>query len=66
MEESKEETYISLSKRNIDNYLRKREFRKAFGLLIMFLERLDDPKEMTEVISYYSKNLEEFGLFTDA
>jgi hypothetical protein len=60
------ETCISLSKRNIDNYILKREYRKAFGLLIMFLERLDDkPKEMNDVISYYSKNLEELGVFTD-
>ena len=50
------ETYISGSKLNIDNYIRKNEYRKAFGLLILFLERLDG-KEKAEVVDYYSKNM---------
>ena len=50
------ETYISGSKLNIDNYIRKNEYRKAFGLLILFLERLDG-EEKAQVIDYYSKNL---------
>jgi hypothetical protein len=58
------EKYISSSKRNIDNYIARREFRKAFGLLILFLERLDG-EEKAEVVDYYSKNLQGFGLFTD-
>ena len=58
------EKYISCSKRNIDNYIAKREFRKAFGLLILFLERLDG-EEKAEVIDYYSKNLERVCLFTN-
>ena len=38
MERSEEvEKYISGSKLNIDNYIRKHEYRKAFGLLILFL-----------------------------
>ena len=49
------EQYISGSKLNIDNYIRKNEYRKAFGLLILFLERLDG-EEKTQVIDYYSKN----------
>jgi len=61
-EQANEDTYISLSKRNIDNYLRKGEFRKAFAILIMFLERLDDI-EIRQVVDYYSTNLEAFGLF---
>lgn len=70
MEQSKEtqesiDKYISLSKRNIDNYMTKREYRKAFGLLIMFLERLDDV-EIREVIQYYSKNMQDLGVFTDS
>ena len=56
------EEYISGSKRNIDNFIRKNEFRKAFGLLILFLERLDD-KEKAEVIDYYFKNMIDLGIF---
>lgn len=41
--------YISGSKLNIDNYICKNEYRKAFGLLILFLERLDG-KEKAEII----------------
>ena len=37
MEKSEDtEKYISGSKLNIDNYIRKNEYRKAFGLLILF------------------------------
>jgi len=56
------EKYISGSKLNIDNFIRKNEYRKAFGLLILFLERLDG-KEKEEVIDYYSKNMDDFGIF---
>mgnify|MGYP006098254647 CR=1 FL=1 len=53
--------YISGSKLNIDNFIRKNEYRKAFGLLIIFLERLDG-REKAEVIDYYSKNLIVLGI----
>jgi len=56
--------YISGSKVNIDNYIHKNEYRKAFGLLILFLERLDG-KEKAEVIDYYSKNMEQLGIFNN-
>ena len=56
------ETYISGSKLNIDNYIRKNEYRKAFGLLILFLERLDG-EEKSQVIDYYSKNMIDLGIF---
>ena len=49
------EKYISSSKVNIDNYIRKNDYRKAFGLFILFLERLDG-EDKTQVIDYYSKN----------
>jgi hypothetical protein len=55
------EKYISASKLNIDNFIRKNEYRKAFGLLILFLERLDG-KEKAEVIDYYSKNMIDLGI----
>jgi hypothetical protein len=51
--------YISCSKLNIDNYIRKNEYRKAFGLLILFLERLDG-KEKAQVIDYYMSQLSTF------
>ena len=56
------EKYISGSKVNIDNYIRKNEYRKAFRLLILFLERLDGEKK-TRVIDYYSKNMEQLCVF---
>ena len=56
------EKYISGSKVNINNYIRNNEYRKAFGLLILFLERLDG-EEKTQVIDYYSKNMQELGIF---
>jgi len=55
------EKYISSSKVNIDNFIRKNEYRKAFGLLILFLETLNG-KEKTEVIDYYSKNMIDLGI----
>ena len=58
------EKYMSGSKVNIDNYIRKNEYRKAFGLLILFLERLDG-EEKTQVIDYYSKNMQQFGVFNN-
>jgi hypothetical protein len=53
--------YISGSKLNIDNYIRKNEYKKAFGLLILFLERLNG-EEKTKVIDYYSKNMIDLGI----
>jgi hypothetical protein len=66
MSETSEDTekYISDSKVNIDNYIRKNEYRKAFGLLILFLERLDG-EEKTHVIDYYSNNMQQFGVFNN-
>jgi hypothetical protein len=31
------EKYISASKLNINNFIRKKDYRKAFGLLILFV-----------------------------
>jgi hypothetical protein len=56
--------YILGSKTNIDNYIHKNEYRKAFGLLILVLERLDDNQKV-EFINYYSKNLTKFGIFNN-
>ena len=62
--DSEEDIYISGSKLNIDNFMRKNEYRKAFGLLILFLERLTDT-EKTSVIDYYSKNMQNLGVFNN-
>jgi hypothetical protein len=58
------EKYILDSKRNIDKLLTTYEYRKAFGLLILVLERLDG-KEKVEVIDYYSKNMKQLGIFNN-
>ena len=66
MEKTKEENdeiYIVGSKKNIDSFINKNEYRKAFGLLIMVLERLDDGNQKNEFIDYYSKNMEKMGVF---
>ena len=54
--------YISVSKENINSFIFRKEYRKAFGLFILFLERLDND-EKRDVIDYYSKNMESFGIF---
>jgi len=66
MEETSEnvEKYISSSKRNIDNYIRKNDYRSAFRLLILFLERLNF-EEKTQVVDYYSKNMQELDIFNN-
>ena len=65
MENTKEENdkiYILDSRKNIDSFINKNEYRKAFGLLILVLERLDDGNQKNEFIDYYSKNMEKFGI----
>jgi hypothetical protein len=63
-QEDNNKLYILGSKRNIDNYIHKNEYRKAFGLLILVLERLDD-KQKVEFINYYSENLTKLGIFNN-
>lgn len=58
------EKYISCSKVNINNYIRKNEYNKAFWLLILFLERLDD-KEKVEVVDYYSNHKKQLGVLNN-
>lgn len=55
--EENDEKYIIDSKKNIDNFIYNNNYRSAFGLLIMVLERLDDGKQKNEFIDYYSKNI---------
>jgi len=67
MEKTKEENdkiYISGSKKNIDSFINNNQYRKAFGLLIMVLERLDDGNQKNEFIDYYSKKMmEDMSMF---
>ena len=68
MENTKEENdkiYILGSRKNIDGFINKNEYRLAFGLLILVLERLDDGTQKNEFIDYYSKNMEKLGIFKD-
>jgi hypothetical protein len=59
--ENQHAMYISGSKKNIDDFIERNNYKAAFGLLIVFLERLED-NEKKEVIDYYSKNLQKIML----
>ena len=48
--------YIQNSKASIEMYIRKKEYRQAFSMLILVLKRLDTPDKL-EFIDYYDKNL---------
>ena len=48
--------YIQLSKSNIDKAIYNNNYKKAFSLLIMVLERLNN-EEKVEFINYYSTRL---------
>jgi hypothetical protein len=50
------EEYILLSKKNIDNYIFRNEYKMAFGLLLLVLKQLDT-NEKIEFINYYNENL---------
>jgi hypothetical protein len=63
MENTKDdEAYILGSKQNINFFINKNEYRSAFGLLILVLERLTN-NQKEEFIDYYSKNLKIMGIF---
>jgi hypothetical protein len=53
--------YINDSKINIDTFLYKRDYRKAFGLLILVLENLDENDKII-FLDYYSKKIIEIGI----
>jgi hypothetical protein len=53
--EEKDKIYILGSIKNIDSFLNNNQYRKAFGLLVAVLERLDDGNQKNEVIDYYNK-----------
>ena len=47
-----------MSKTNIDTFICKNDYKKAFKLLIMVLERLDNDVKV-EFIDYYNKKIYE-------
>ncbi len=55
MENKDTEQYYNMSIKEIDRLCLNGDYNKAFGLLILVLERLDE-KERTELIKYYSNN----------
>lgn len=63
--EEKDKIYILKSRENIDSFINKHEYRKAFGLLILVLERLDDGNQKNEFINYYSKNMVKMGILNN-
>ena len=56
--EERHKLYIELSKTNIDNFIYENNYKKAFSLLIMVLERLDN-SEKVDFIQYFSKKLDD-------
>lgn len=65
MELTNSNIYISNSRKNINSYITKNEYKKAFGLLILVLERLDEG-EKNEFIDYYSKNMLNMGILNNS
>lgn len=57
--EENDEIYIVNSRKKIDSFIHRKEYRNAFLLLILVLERLDDGKQKNEFIDYYSKNIKQ-------
>jgi hypothetical protein len=53
MEQENDTLYISKSKENIDSHIAANNFRSAFGLLLVVLDRLDDGKQKNDFITYY-------------
>jgi hypothetical protein len=53
-QEENTKIYIQMSKKSIDNFIRNNDYKKAFNLLIMVLERLDNDEKI-ECIDYYNK-----------
>ncbi len=59
MEKTQEENnkiYIANSRINIDNYIINNDYKKAFFLFLLVLEKLDNYEKIA-FIDYYSKKL---------
>jgi hypothetical protein len=55
--EENDALYISASKANIDRYIAANNYRSAFGLLLLVLNRLDDGNQKNDFISHYLNDL---------
>ena len=56
IQEDNNKKYIQISKSNINAYIYNNDYKKAFSLLIMVLERLNNDEKI-EFIDFYSKQL---------
>lgn len=56
IQEDNNKIYIQTSKTNIDKLINNNNYRDAFTLLILVLERLDN-NDRLEFIDYYSKKI---------
>ena len=56
IQEDDNRAYILKSKTNIDELISKNDYKKAFFLLVLVLERLDDD-DKAELIDYYSRKM---------
>jgi hypothetical protein len=54
--------YISDSKKSIDNYIKKKQYRNAFVLLLFVLQNIEYNDKLI-FIDYYIENLERFGFY---
>jgi DNA-directed RNA polymerase len=61
--QNQDELYILKSKQNIDFCIYNNDYKRAFGLLVMVLERLDEDQKK-DIIEYYSIYLQHMGLYT--
>lgn len=52
-EKENDDIYISKSKQNIDGYIAANNFKSAFGLLLLVLDRLDDGEQKNNFINHY-------------
>ena len=52
-QQENDELYISCSKQNIDKFIHKNDYMRAFALLLCVLDRLDDGKQKNDFITHY-------------
>jgi len=61
--EENDEIYIANSRKMIDGFIHKKDYKVAFAALILVLERLDDGKQTKMLVDYYSKHMKQLGIF---
>jgi len=53
MEERGRNNYIAITIKNIDTHIKQQDYKKAFTLFLLSMEKLDQ-KERQELIDYYT------------